>query len=55
VFDKAISLSYLQVIFKETYWTRSWALLLKEEDRLLIKAGCRTIETATMEVFIRYG
>jgi hypothetical protein len=56
VFDKIIAPSYLQVIFKGTYWTRSWTLLQKEEeDRHLIKAGCKTIESAAMEVFARHG
>jgi len=55
VFDKAIAPSYLQVIFKGMYWTRYWTLLQKEEDCHLMKAGCRTIETAVMEVFVRHG
>ena len=55
VFDKAIALSYLQVIFKATYWIRFWSLLQKEEDHHSVKIGCRTIETATMQVFARHG
>jgi hypothetical protein len=55
VFDKVIAQSYLQVIFKATYWTRFWSLLQKEEDRLSVKMGCRIIETAAMEVFARHG
>ena len=55
VFDKAIALSCLQVIFKEMYWTRYQTLLQKEEDRHFMKAGCRAIETAAMEVFTRHG
>ena len=54
VFDKAIAPSYLQVIFKATYWTRFWSLLQKEEDRRSVKIGCRAIETVAMEVFARY-
>jgi hypothetical protein len=55
VFDKAIAPFYLQVIFKGTYWIRYWTLLQKEEDRQFMKATCRTIETATMEVFAKHG
>ena len=55
VFDKALAPSYLQVILKGTYWTRYWSLLQKEEDRHMMKMGCRTIETAAMEVFARHG
>jgi hypothetical protein len=54
VFDKTTTPSYLQVIFKGTYWTRFWTLLQKE-DRQFIKEGCRTIETAAMEMFVRHG
>jgi len=54
-FDKTIAPSYLQVIFRGTYWTRSWSLLQKEEDRHLIKMGCTTIEIIAMEVFTRNG
>jgi hypothetical protein len=55
MFDKIITPSYLQVIFKGTSWTRSWTLLQKdEEDRHLIKVGCKTIESAVMEVFARH-
>jgi hypothetical protein len=55
IFDKTTTPSYLQVIFKESYWTRSWSLLQKEEDRQMMKMGCRNIETAVMEVFARHG
>ena len=55
VFDKAIALSYLQVIFKATYWIRFWSLLQKEEDRHSVKMGHRTIQTAAMTVFATHG
>jgi hypothetical protein len=55
VFNKTTAPSYLQVIFRRTYWTRFWTLLQKEEDRQFINEGCRTIETAAMEVFVRHG
>ena len=55
VFDKILAPSYLQVIFRGTYWARSWSLLQKEEDRHSMKMGCRSIETIVMEVFARYG
>jgi hypothetical protein len=34
---------------------RYWSLLQKKEDRHIVKKGCRTIETAAMEVFARHG
>jgi hypothetical protein len=55
VFDKVLAPSYLQFIFRGIYWTRSWSLLQKEEDRHMMKMGCKTIETITMEVFSRHG
>jgi hypothetical protein len=55
VFNKAAAPSYLQVIFRGTYWTRYWSLLQKEEDRQMIMMGCRSIETTAMEIFTRYG
>jgi hypothetical protein len=55
VFDKVVAPSYLQAIFRGTYWTRFWSLLQKEEDRHLVKMGCRTIETVAMELFARHG
>ena len=45
----------LKVIFRGTYWTRSWSLLLNEDDRHMMKMGCTTIETVAMEVFARHG
>jgi hypothetical protein len=32
VFNKIIASSYLQAIFRGTYWTRFWSLLEKEEE-----------------------
>jgi hypothetical protein len=54
VFDKAATSSYLQVIFRGTYWTWYWSLLQKEEDRQMIMMGCRSIETTAMEIFARH-
>ena len=55
VFDKVLAPSYLQVIFRGTYWIRFWSLLQKEEDRQMMKMRCRNIETTTLEVFVRHG
>jgi hypothetical protein len=53
VFDKAAAPSYLQAIFRGTYWTWYWSLL-QEEDRQMIMMGCRSIETTAMEIFARH-
>jgi hypothetical protein len=55
IFDKATTSSYLQVIFRRIYWTKSWSLLQKEEDHQMMKMSCRNIETTVMEVFARHG
>ena len=47
--------SFLQVIFRGTYWVRFWTLLLKEEDRPVMKTACRVVETIAMEVFSNNG
>jgi len=44
----------LKVIFRRTYWTRSRSLLLKEDDRHMMKMGCMIIEIVAMEVFARH-
>ena len=47
--------SYLQVIFRETYWTRFWSQLSKEEEKNLIKKQCQHLEGLALEVFSRSG
>jgi hypothetical protein len=56
VFDKVVAPSYLQAIFRGTYWISFGSLLQKEEeDHHLVKMGCRTIETVAMDLFARHG
>jgi hypothetical protein len=56
VFDKSPSISYLQVIFRATYWLRCWAQLQKcEDDGELMKVACRRLETTVMQLFANYG
>jgi hypothetical protein len=45
----------LQVIFRGTYWIRSWAILSKEEEREKLKMGCRWLEIVTMDFFAKRG
>ena len=51
VFDNILIPSFLQVIFRGTFWARFWTLLLKEEDRPMMKMACRVVETIAMEIF----
>ena len=55
VFDNHPTPSFLQVIFRGTYWARFWTLLLKEDDRPVMKTACRVVETIAMEVFSNNG
>jgi hypothetical protein len=56
VFDKSPIKSYMQVLFRGTYWCRFWALLQKrEEDANEMKAACRMLETSVMQIFAQYG
>jgi len=56
VFDKGICKTYMQVLFRGTYWCRFWALLQKrEEDATMMKTACRALETTVMQLFITHG
>ncbi len=56
VFDKSSSISYMQVIFRATYWLRFWAQLqMCEDDRKLMKVACRRLETMVMQLLANYG
>ena len=56
VLDKSPSISYMQVIFKATYWLRFWAKLQKcEDDGEFMKVACRKLETTVMQIFANHG
>lgn len=56
VFDKNPIQTYLQVLFRGTYWCRFWGLLQKrEEDTIRIKDACRVLEATTMQIFAMHG
>ena len=45
----------LQILFRATFLTRTWAILQKEEDRDLIADACRALEVTVMDIFVRNG
>jgi hypothetical protein len=51
VFHKSQFKSILQVMFRGTYWIRSWAILSKEDGMVILKEGCRLLETMALEIF----
>jgi hypothetical protein len=55
VFSKCFSKSFVQVLFRGTYWVRSWAMLSKQEDSMILKKWCQRLEITTMEVFNQFG
>lgn len=54
-FQKAQSKSILQVIFRVTFWIRSWFILFREEGRLILKEGCRVLEFVALEIIHKSG
>jgi hypothetical protein len=50
VFQKSKSKSILQVMFRGTFWIRSWSILSREEGRSILKEGCRLLETCALEL-----
>jgi hypothetical protein len=55
VFHKSHSISILQVMFRGTHWIRSWAILSKEDGRIILKEACRRVEIVMMEIFHKSG
>jgi hypothetical protein len=41
--------SYLQIVFRGTYWARIWSLLSKEETREFLKKMCRRLEGVLLD------
>jgi alpha-amylase/alpha-mannosidase (GH57 family) len=55
VFHKSQYKYILQVMFRATFWIRSWAILSKENERVILKEGCRKLETVALEIFHKSG
>jgi hypothetical protein len=56
VFDHDNPKTYMQVIYRGTYWCRSWALLQRHEAaKEKIVQACRHLERVVMMVFAHYG
>jgi len=50
VFQNKIANSFLQVIFRGTFWIRQW-LLSKEEERRMLIDGCKELEGVALHFF----
>jgi hypothetical protein len=49
VFQKSQYKSILQVIFRGTFWIRSWSVLSKQDGRAILKDGCHALEAMALE------
>jgi len=56
VFDKGHPKTFLQVLFRGTYWLRFWALLQRSDDgNERILDACKLLESRAMEFFASHG
>jgi hypothetical protein len=51
VFQRSKFISILLVMFRGTFWIRSWSILSKEEESNILKEGCRWLEMMSLEFF----
>ena len=51
VFQNRVTNSYLQVLFRGTFWIRQWSMLSKEEEGRKLKEGCRRLEGLALQFF----
>ena len=55
VFQRRYRNSYLQVLFRRTYWARFWLQLSEEEEMQLVKSNCQRLEEVIMELCTKWG
>ena len=55
VFHNTQRQTALQILFRATHLTRTWAILQKEEDIVLIADACSALEVTAMDIFARNG
>jgi hypothetical protein len=56
VFDNSPIKTYLQVLFRGTYWLRQWMKLQRREEAgKMLKQACGLLETLAMQIFAKFG
>jgi hypothetical protein len=56
IFDKSPTKTYMQVLYRATYWCREWVQLQPcEDDMNDMREACRLLETRVMQLFTNYG
>jgi hypothetical protein len=53
-FNKKSISSYMHVMSRVTYWTRTWASFQKEEGQVILQTACLLMATLTMEIFAKH-
>jgi hypothetical protein len=54
VFNKISISSYMQVMFRATYWTRTWAVFQKDEGQKFLRTACPLIETLALDILTKH-
>jgi hypothetical protein len=56
VFDNSLMKTYMQVLYRGTYWLRLWVRLQKHEELAKqIVDACKALELVVMQVFAAHG
>jgi hypothetical protein len=56
VFDKTPIKSFMQVLYRGTYWLRFWSQLERnDQDKEMIIQACRKLETVAMQIYVDHG
>jgi hypothetical protein len=56
VFDNSPFKTYMQVLYRGTYWLQQWAQLQRHEEHAKeLMDACSALETTVMQVFIAFG
>ena len=55
VFNRFLSNSFKENLFRGIYWIRCWAKLSTEDDKEILEAGCRKLEAFVLEFFGGFG
>ena len=55
VFQQGCPNSYLQILFRGTYWARWWLQLSEVETVQLMKSNCQRFEEVIMELYNKWG
>jgi hypothetical protein len=56
VFDKSPIKTFIQVLYRGTYWLRFWSQLERNDQyKEDITMACRKLETVALQIFVDHG